>query len=68
MLAPSTGAPPSVRGLMRKKAQSLSAALPKPAPAGLSLATLQPVSEPAAVTRHCSVATPDRLASMAPWG
>ena len=67
-LAPSTGWPSSVCGLILNQRDSLSAALPKPKPDGVSSITEQPCTWPAAETVHDRVAEPVRPSSIARCG
>ena len=57
-VAPPTASPLTVFGLIRNSRESWIAARPKPAPDGLSDATLQPVRLPLSVTLHEMVARP----------
>ena len=59
-LAPSTGWPSWVSGRMRNQRDSFSAAAPKPNPDGVSPATTQPCTWPAAETVQFRVAEPVR--------
>ena len=64
-VAPSTGRPSSVRGLIRKYFASFRPAAPKPKSAGVSDRTLQLPTEPLAATWHCRIASPAVLIARA---